>query len=183
MHPLFWFILLPIGIITLWVCSLALAQADVKPPGLVALHLELTPLTLSPGKRQLLVTARFIDDISGLYYAAIRFVPAIGAVQNYQVEFSQNNRISGTATDGIYASGIELLPASAAGPWVMIDIVMIDQAGNRIQLDGRAPNSWAPYQTCYFANGEENPGATTPTTIVTTIATTGFDQQTIVPVI
>ncbi|CAN5617283.1 hypothetical protein BH10CHL1_BH10CHL1_28780 [soil metagenome] len=155
MHPFFWLTILLLVIVALWACSLALAQADITPPVLVNLHLEPAQINPANAKQQIRVTAHFTDDFSGLYYASILFAPVTGTVQSHEVQFFRNNRISGTAKDGIYAHIIELPQHAAPGLWVIVELAMIDQAGNRTQCYGLNKTIDDQYWMHHVANGKE----------------------------
>lgn len=107
---------------------------DVTAPTLESLDIG-TPVLTIGGEYQVVVTARFTDDISGVgtEIASIRFTSASG--QTVFADFDILNPLSGDRNDGVFQAIVTLGAFAETGTW-SADLVWLDDvAGNRVQFE------------------------------------------------
>ncbi|NBQ56196.1 MAG: DUF5011 domain-containing protein, partial [Verrucomicrobia bacterium] len=102
-------------------------NTDLTPP-------QITEFTITPGSvditgssRTVTVTARITDDLSGLSWANLNFQSSGGG--NYWVNFGSGNRISGTATNGVYQSQINIPRYGNTGTFTLSYCNLSDSSG------------------------------------------------------
>lgn len=104
----------------------AMQTADTLPPRLADLKLD-PDVT---DTRTLNLTARIIDDSSGLSGSnAIWFTSPSGAYA-LRTYISPANLTSGSADDGIYRSVLEIPEGYEKGVWLLKNMTLTDAAGN-----------------------------------------------------
>jgi hypothetical protein len=107
---------------------------DTSSPLLRALTLGSATIDASQGSVTEHVTARITDDLSGLSYAGATFSAyKDGVYRSFYASFSDYNRISGTARDGIYDTTMTIPQYAAQGTYTLSAYVS-DAAGNSSSL-------------------------------------------------
>jgi hypothetical protein len=109
--------------------------ADVTPPNLVAF--DISPLAINTATdTQITFTARFTDDLSGMYDTfghsptQARFrSPSAGQFVDAIFEPSRN-LVTGTPLDGTYVETVTVPAGAEAGLWELERFHAIDQVGN-----------------------------------------------------
>jgi hypothetical protein len=110
--------------------------ADLAPPALTEFAFTPTVVNISAAPQNITFTARFTDNLSGLDYpTTVRFQSPSGAHQIYPY-FDEYNRLSGSATDGVYQEVCTIPQYSETGVWTLHSLTMSDAVGNSTYLDG-----------------------------------------------
>lgn len=107
--------------------NLASTLADSQAPGLAGFGFA--PEAASPDEA-INFTAHLIDDESGLFASAAYFVSPSGS-QEAEVLFAQKNLVSGDPRDGTYRSSLLLPENSEPGTWLLENLTLVDNEGNR----------------------------------------------------
>jgi alpha-tubulin suppressor-like RCC1 family protein len=116
------------------VTSLTVAGAepiqDTEPPQVQGLTIEPAEVDTTAADQAVTVKAHITDNVSGLEAGTIAFI-APGEKQQVIGFFSSLNRVSGTATDGIYETTVTFKRFSEAGTWKVNVIRLDDLVKNR----------------------------------------------------
>jgi predicted small secreted protein len=104
------------------------ALADDQPPGLAGFDIE--PKALGPSSESINLTAHIIDDGSGLNFAEAFFCSPFNA-NIAGVVLDSGDRVSGTPQDGTYEARMALPKSPDHGAWLLENLTMVDQSGNR----------------------------------------------------
>jgi hypothetical protein len=107
------------------------SASDTSPPELVSFDFTPKTVNVSSSPQTITVTARITDDLSGLNSLSAYFYSPSGNQYVY-VRFSDSQRISGTANDGVYQGTMTIPVFSEAGSWEVQDIYLSDRVGNSI---------------------------------------------------
>ena len=110
--------------------------SDTKPPVFESLSLSKDSIDVSSSDQTVTVTARITDDLSGISntssssgFAQVGLRSPSGD-QSIWAWFSEDNRISGDSTDGVYEREITIPAFSEAGEWKVHSIETRDTVGN-----------------------------------------------------
>lgn len=114
--------------------------SDATPPQLASLNVG-EPVLTANDTVDILVTARLVDDLSGLIDVTgiggtppqIQFRSANG--QTSTGIFDIANPVSGDQNDGIFEATVSLSLLAEPGTWIIDRILLYDSAGNGDQLD------------------------------------------------
>jgi Ca2+-binding RTX toxin-like protein len=118
-------------------------NSDVEAPILVSIESSTALLDINSGATSLVVTARFTDDLSGIYDRTLatgvgRSPPQIvfESPSGQQVigMFDIQNPVSGDRLDGVFRATVTLGPFSEAGTWKVRSVLLNDQANNVVSL-------------------------------------------------
>ena len=105
------------------------------------LTIEPTSVDTSSGPQTITVTAHITDDLAGLTGAGgfgdLQFY-APSTNQNWGVNFRNDNRISGTATDGFYQAQLQLPRYSLCGHWEAKYGILMSDALKNVQTIGKS---------------------------------------------
>jgi hypothetical protein len=112
--------------------------ADTTAPTWGTVTVSHTALDTSTAPVTINVTARILDDQSGIVSAApgagggngFLTFRTPGSSQNIWVSFSASQRVSGTAQDGTYRTTVTIPRYSAQGTWSISGATLTDSAGN-----------------------------------------------------
>ena len=109
---------------------------DIVPPIFESLSLSTSSVDVSSSDQTVTFTARITDDLSGISntssssgFAQVGLRSPSGE-QSVWAWFSENNRISGDSTDGVYEIEITIPAFSEAGEWKVHSIETRDTVGN-----------------------------------------------------
>src|SRR5262249_50184445 len=118
-------------------------MSDTTAPVLNSISLSSTSLNIGAGQTTLLVTARFTDDLSGIFDGTfadgsggsspqIRFIIPSGQIVDGV--FDILHPISGDPLDGVYQARVTLGPNAEAGLWQVQYLLLNDEARNLVSL-------------------------------------------------
>ena len=170
---------LVLAAVTLMGHSVASAESieDKEPPQVTGLTIEPAEVDTTFADQAVTVKAHITDNLSGLETGSIAF---LGPGEKQQVFgfFSSFNRISGTATDGIYETTITFKRFSEAGTW-KVNVVRLDD-----QVKNRSETSWPtlierglPYAVQVESAQDKEPPQVTGLTIEPAEVDTTFADQ------
>ena len=108
---------------------------DLTAPWVDWFGLDPEVVYTSVGDEEITITARVLDDLSGVRYAAFQYRSVVAPDQLIDVTFGEEHRIEGDDRDGIYRTTVSLPRYSALGAWELYTSLVIDRVGNiyRIQ--------------------------------------------------
>ncbi len=135
----------------------ATAAADVMGPTLMSLAMTPASINTATADATVVVTARLTDDLAGLSTGGAVPISTIelrgpGGAQFARGYFSQAQRVSGTALDGVYRTSLAVVHSSEPGTW-LATIVLTDAANNATTY------SPANLAAAGFANSVQQAGA------------------------
>jgi len=138
-------------------------QGDLTPPVLVDVQIEPAVIDTRDSDQWITVTARITDDLSGFRSAWLLFKPLVGTEQRLDFNYSERERVSGTALDGVYVYATVMPRYAAEGRWVLDGVQTYDQVGNLFNSSPRSTDWPARFDGYHFANVFD----TTPTPTIT----------------
>lgn len=111
------------------------ALQDLTAPWVDWFGLDPDVVYTSAADEEITITARVLDDLSGVRYAAFQYRSVVAPDQLIDVTFTEADRIEGDARDGVYRTTVSMPQYSALGAWEMHTSLVIDRVGNiyRIQ--------------------------------------------------
>lgn len=112
-----------------------MSPIDLTGPKLVSLSLSVTSVNTGSSSQEITVTARIINNLSGLQYGWLSFQSPSGN-QYVGATFYDSYRKSGTAVDGVYEYTMTLPAFSEKGVWTVTYFDMEDGSSNRTELTG-----------------------------------------------
>lgn len=128
---------LSVGLLFILSNERALAQEDITPPSLLDVRFDPKQIDTSQGPVTITVTARAIDNLSGVAEVGL-FFRKPGTTQETQIEFRDQYgfccRVSGDALDGYYQGTITLPQYAAYGKWELYYVLLEDNVGNRVDI-------------------------------------------------
>lgn len=141
MQSRLFFIAIPTIALALWITTgTAAGQHDITPPTLVDVQFE--PESIAPGD-SIMITAHVTDDVTGVSHVELYF-RNMDAGQTVLAEFwIPKDGIR----DGKFSEAIRLPSNAAAGMWELYHVILLDDAGNHIELrrsDDSEPNGGWP---------------------------------------
>ena len=117
-------------------------MSDTTAPTLESISLSASSINVDNGETTITVTARFADDLSGVYdgtygdrigfFPQIQFVSSNG--QSIEAEFDTLNPISGNTLDGIFQATLTFDANAEAGTWRVAYLFLDDGAFNSTYL-------------------------------------------------
>jgi len=108
---------------------------DTKPPAIASFDFNPKAVDTSTSSREIIVTARLTDDLSGFSQGYFRF-ESPSKIQDIGVWFSSSERTSGNELDGTYERKITLPQYSEPGTWRLSSVELRDNAGNWKYISG-----------------------------------------------
>ncbi|MDD3524534.1 MAG: SdrD B-like domain-containing protein, partial [Candidatus Cloacimonetes bacterium] len=108
---------------------------DTKPPSVASFDFNPKAVDTSTSSREITVTARLTDDLSGFSQGYFRFLSP-SKIQDVGLWFSSSERTSGNGLDGIYERKITLPQYSEPGTWKLSSIELRDNVGNLKYISG-----------------------------------------------
>ena len=112
--------------------------SDITPPQILSVEIDRTSVNLDSGKTTIVVTARLVDDLSGIF--DVTKVMTGGTPPQIQFNHSMYHTVtgvfdiahpvSGDAFDGIFRATLTLPATAAAGVWNIERMLANDAAGN-----------------------------------------------------
>jgi hypothetical protein len=120
------------------------AATDVSPPELRELTFSPAVIDTSASNQTITVTARLIDDLSGIDEPTFELPYAGGGSMQFSspsrnqsigVSLDWRNRVSGNAIDGVYSSAMTVPKLSEPGIWTLEYATLMDAMGNWRQMD------------------------------------------------
>ena len=134
---------LAIGILLLAIALAACSQTaetsispsprhDITPPELIDVSLDLSEVDVSGEDREITVTARVTDDLSGVDLAEFHFV---GPTMRQEATATLESVLFGLITDGEFVGNLTLPRYSEAGTWRLERVSVVDHVGNRREYD------------------------------------------------
>ena len=108
---------------------------DTKPPAIASFDFNPKAVDTSTSSREIIVTARLTDDLSGFSQGYFRF-ESPSRIQDVGAWFSSSERTSGNELDGTYERTITLPQYSEPGTWRLSSIELRDNAGNWKYISG-----------------------------------------------
>jgi hypothetical protein len=113
--------------------SVAGATADSTPPVLVSFTITPTTIDTSAGPATITATGAITDDASGLRSMTVTWASP-GDLEEINTSFFPVDRVSGTATDGVYVAAMTLPTSSVGGTWTIKSASLQDVAFNQRDL-------------------------------------------------
>jgi elongation factor P hydroxylase len=110
---------------------------DTSPPEIVSFDFTPKTVDVSNGPAEITFTARILDNLSGFEDGNFYF-KSPSFQQSLYAGFGEWVRISGTAQDGIYERTVIIPQFSEPGTWVVEQVYVRDQVGNRGQWWSKA---------------------------------------------
>ena len=101
---------------------------DITPPELIEVSLDLSEVDVSGEDREITVTARVTDDLSGVDLAEFHFV---GPTKREEATATLGSVLFGLITDGEFVGNLTLPQYSEAGTWSLERVSVVDHVGNR----------------------------------------------------
>ncbi len=108
---------------------------DTTPPSVASFDFNPKAVDTSTSSREITVTARLTDDLSGFSQGYFRFLSP-STIQDVGLWFSSSERTSGNELDGIYERKITLPQYSEPGTWKLSSIELRDNVGNSEYIYG-----------------------------------------------
>lgn len=119
------------------------ANSDATPPALASISISDSFIDIDAGERTIIVTARFTDNLAGLFDGTfadgsgasgpqIRFISPSGQI--IDGIFDIENPVSGTITDGVFRATMTLDLNAEPGDWTVQYLLLVDEAGNMVSL-------------------------------------------------
>ncbi|HWD39619.1 MAG TPA: Ig-like domain repeat protein [Fimbriimonas sp.] len=109
----------------------AVAAEDKEPPHITGLTIEPAEVDTSAADQQVTVKAHITDNLAGFESGTIAFISPGSSPQQVFGAFSSSNRISGTATDGVYKTTVTFKRFSEAGTWKVNVVRLNDSVKNQ----------------------------------------------------
>ena len=103
---------------------------DTTPPTLVSLNISPPSIDVTASSQDVVFTAEFTDDLSGVSYAYIYlYNPSLS-----QYYFTYLSQISGNALDGVWQGTVTIPQYVASGTWQIQALYAYDVVGNQLYL-------------------------------------------------
>jgi hypothetical protein len=128
---------------------------DTQAPHVISIELSPTEINTAASSQTLTVTVQITDDLSGMAYATLRFVPEIGGTQELNFQIGSELRVHGDLRDGVYVASATLPKYAANGLWQLTGITLADNANNRCG-DSPLPDCLPIKELPAFTNVAEN---------------------------
>ena len=126
---------------------------DITPPELIEVSLDLSEVDVSGEDREITVTARVTDDLSGVDLAEFHFV---GPTMRQEATATLESVLFGLITDGEFVGNLTLPRYSEAGTWRLERVSVVDHVGNRREYDPDALAFLGPSTSIEVTTMEED---------------------------
>ena len=155
--------------------------SDNEAPRFVSVSWTPNSVDSSTSSQVITVTARITDDLSGLKSGGITFFNST-STQSLGAGFNRANRVSGSATDGVYQALLTVPRGSALGDWA-VGYAYLSDAANSLRSVSRADWESAGFPSVFRQVGSGASTDVTPPQVLsfaisqTTIDTSAADQR------